>query len=90
MTSDLKYGTHIPKIDHNGCFIPTTLGEETERYARSGHAWPQQLGGDRSFGFEKAPEAIAGKTIEKRIASGATLIAKENARKLLDFRNSIK
>jgi ribose transport system substrate-binding protein len=40
--------------------------------------------------IEKALEVIAGKTIEKRIDSGATLITKENAQQLLDFRNSIK
>jgi hypothetical protein len=72
LTSDLRCGIHILKIGHNGCFIPTALGEETERYARSGRAWPQELGGDRSFGIEKALEAIAGKRIEKRIDSGAT------------------
>jgi ribose transport system substrate-binding protein len=42
------------------------------------------------LGIEKALEAIAGKTIEKRIDSGATLITKDNAQQLLDFRNSIK
>jgi ribose transport system substrate-binding protein len=42
------------------------------------------------LGIEKALEVIAGKTIEKRIDSGATLITKDNAQKLLDFRNSIK
>jgi ribose transport system substrate-binding protein len=42
------------------------------------------------LGIEKALEVIAGKTIEKRIDSGATLITKDNAQKLLDFRNTIK
>ncbi|MFZ1963691.1 MAG: hypothetical protein WAU78_09570 [Roseiarcus sp.] len=32
---------------------------------------------------------IAGKTIEKRIDSGATLITKGSAEQLLDFRNAI-
>lgn len=41
------------------------------------------------LGVEKALEVIAGKTIDKRIDSGATLITKENAQKLLDFRNSM-
>lgn len=40
--------------------------------------------------IKKALEVIAGKTIKKRINSGATLITKENAQQLLDFRNSIK
>jgi len=40
--------------------------------------------------IEKAIELKAGKTIEKRIDSGATLITKENAQDLLDFRMSIK
>ena len=39
---------------------------------------------------EKALEIIAGKTIDKRIDSGATIITKENAQSLLDFRASIK
>ena len=42
------------------------------------------------LGVEKALEVIAGKTIDKRIDSGATLITKENAQELLDFRASIK
>jgi ribose transport system substrate-binding protein len=42
------------------------------------------------LGVEKALEVIAGKTIDKRIDSGATLITKENAQKLMDFRASIK
>ena len=42
------------------------------------------------LGIEKALEVIAGKTIDKRIDSGATLITKDTAQKLLDFRNSIK
>ena len=33
---------------------------------------------------------IGGKAIDKRIDSGAALITKENAQKLLDFRNAIK
>jgi hypothetical protein len=33
---------------------------------------------------------IAGKTIGKRVDSGASLITKDNARQLLDFRNAIK
>ena len=40
--------------------------------------------------IEKAIELKAGKTIEKRIDSGATLITKENAQDLLEFRMSIK
>lgn len=40
--------------------------------------------------IEKAIELKAGKTIEKRIDSGATLITKENAQDLLDFCMSIK
>ena len=40
--------------------------------------------------IEKALEVIAGKTIEKRIDSGATMITKENAQALLDFRATIK
>ena len=39
---------------------------------------------------EKALEVIAGKQIDKRIDSGATIITKENAQALLDFRASIK
>ena len=42
------------------------------------------------LGVEKALEVISGKTIDKRIDSGATLITKDNAQKLLDFRASIK
>jgi ribose transport system substrate-binding protein len=42
------------------------------------------------LGVEKALEVLAGKAIDKRIDSGATLITKDNAQKLLDFRNSIK
>lgn len=41
------------------------------------------------LGVEKALDVIAGKTIEKRIDSGATMITKENAQKLIDFRVSI-
>ncbi len=40
--------------------------------------------------IEKAIELKAGKTIEKRIDSGATMITKENAQDLLNFRMSIK
>ena len=40
--------------------------------------------------IQKAIELKAGKTIEKRIDSGATLITKENAQDLLEFRMSIK
>lgn len=39
---------------------------------------------------EKALEVIAGKNVPKRIDSGATLMTKTNAQKLLDFRASIK
>ena len=39
---------------------------------------------------EKALEIVAGKTIDKRIDSGATMITKENAQALLDFRATIK
>ena len=39
---------------------------------------------------EKALELVAGKTIPKRIDSGATMITKGNAQKLVDFRASIK
>lgn len=39
---------------------------------------------------EKALDAIAGKPVDKRIDSGATLITKANAQELLDFRKSIK
>jgi ribose transport system substrate-binding protein len=39
---------------------------------------------------EKALEILAGKTIPKRIDSGATMMTKENAQKLLDFRATIK
>lgn len=42
------------------------------------------------LGVEKALELIAGKTIDKRIDSGATLITKDNAQQLLDFRATIK
>ena len=42
------------------------------------------------LGVEKALEVIAGKTIAKRIDSGATMITKDNAQKLLDFRATIK
>jgi ribose transport system substrate-binding protein len=42
------------------------------------------------LGVEKALEVLAGKTIDKRIDSGATLITKDNAQQLLDFRNTIK
>lgn len=42
------------------------------------------------LGVEKALEVIAGKTIEKRIDSGAKLITKVNAKELQDFRASIK
>ena len=46
---------------------------------------------DASRAFqEKALEVIAGKQIDKRIDSGATIITKENAQALLDFRASIK
>ena len=38
---------------------------------------------------EKALEAIDGKMLPKRIDSGATMIAKENAQKLLDFQEKI-
>ena len=41
------------------------------------------------LGVEKALEVIAGKPIDKRIDSGATLITKDNAQDLLTFRNSI-
>ncbi len=40
--------------------------------------------------IEKALELKAGKTIEKRIDSGATLITKTNAQELIDFRATIK
>jgi ribose transport system substrate-binding protein len=39
---------------------------------------------------EKGLELIAGKTVPKRIDSGATMITKDNAQKLLDFRASVK
>ncbi|WP_319497868.1 sugar ABC transporter substrate-binding protein [uncultured Cohaesibacter sp.] len=42
------------------------------------------------LGVEKALDVLAGKTIEKRIDSGATLVTKDNAQKVLDFRASIK
>ena len=42
------------------------------------------------LGVEKALEVLDGKTIEKRIDSGATMVTKENAQELLDFRASIK
>jgi ribose transport system substrate-binding protein len=42
------------------------------------------------LGVEKALEAIAGKQVPKRIDSGATMMTKANAQKLLDFRESIK
>jgi ribose transport system substrate-binding protein len=42
------------------------------------------------LGIEKAIEIATGKKIEKRIDSGATLITKDNAQQLVDFRNSIK
>ena len=40
--------------------------------------------------IEKALEVLAGKTIPKRIDSGATMMTKDNAQKLLDFRATIK
>lgn len=40
--------------------------------------------------IEKALEVKAGKKIDKRIDSGATMIVKDNAQALLDFRMSIK
>ena len=40
--------------------------------------------------IEKALELKAGKTIDKRIDSGATMMTKDNAQSLLDFRMSIK
>jgi len=39
---------------------------------------------------EKGLEVLAGKTVAKRIDSGATMMTKANAQKLLDFRASIK
>ena len=42
------------------------------------------------LGIEKALDAIHGKPVEKRIDSGATMMTKANAQKLLDFRESIK
>lgn len=42
------------------------------------------------LGVEKALEVLAGKTIDKRIDSGATLITKDNAQQLMDFRATIK
>jgi ribose transport system substrate-binding protein len=42
------------------------------------------------LGIEKAIELKAGKTIEKRIDSGATFMNKANAQELLDFRATIK
>jgi ribose transport system substrate-binding protein len=42
------------------------------------------------LGVEKALDAIHGKTVDKRIDSGATMMTKTNAQKLLDFRESIK
>lgn len=39
--------------------------------------------------IEKALEAIAGKSIDKRIDSGTTLITKENAQDYLDFKASL-
>jgi len=38
---------------------------------------------------EKGLDVLAGKTVPKRIDSGATLITKENAQQLLDFRKKI-
>jgi len=40
--------------------------------------------------IEKALELKAGKTIDKRIDSGATMMTRDNAQSLLDFRMSIK
>jgi len=42
------------------------------------------------LGVELALQAIAGKPVQKRIDSGATMMTKANAQKLLDFRASIK
>lgn len=42
------------------------------------------------LGVELALQAIAGKHVDKRIDSGATMMTKVNAQKLLDFRASIK
>ena len=42
------------------------------------------------LGVELALQAIAGKPVAKRIDSGATMMTKANAQKLLDFRASIK
>lgn len=42
------------------------------------------------LGVEEALKVIHGETIPKRIDSGATLITKDNAQELLDFRASIK
>jgi ribose transport system substrate-binding protein len=39
---------------------------------------------------ERALDVLAGKTIPKRIDSGATMITKANAQQLLDFHNSIQ
>jgi ribose transport system substrate-binding protein len=39
---------------------------------------------------EKGLEVLAGKTVAKRIDSGATMMTKANAQKMLDFRASIK
>jgi ribose transport system substrate-binding protein len=39
---------------------------------------------------ERGLEVLAGKTVPKRIDSGATLITKDNAQELLDFRAKIK
>jgi len=43
-----------------------------------------------SLAIEKALEVKAGKKIDKRIDSGATMIVKDSAQKLLDFRMSVK
>jgi ribose transport system substrate-binding protein len=42
------------------------------------------------LGVELALQAIAGKPVAKRIDSGATMMTKANAQKLLDFRATIK
>jgi len=41
------------------------------------------------LGVEKALETIAGKSVDKRIATDATLITRDNARRFLDLRNQV-
>ncbi|HUW41122.1 MAG TPA: sugar ABC transporter substrate-binding protein [Rectinemataceae bacterium] len=79
-------GKHVP-------IIGVDATEDALKSMLAGDLYGSIAQGNYDMGrlaIEKALELKAGKTIDKRIDSGATLITKANAQQLLDFRKTIK